>query len=121
ERAFAALDSRRRTAETRADLIPEPQPVRQGPGWTEYAHALPAPVHYRVHRADFSEEYPDDTRGESFHLLHVLDGERLALEWSGGSHPLAALDTILVPAAVGAYRLHSLSRGRGRAVKVFVG
>jgi mannose-6-phosphate isomerase class I len=120
EQAFAVLDTQRRTDETRGVLLPEPQIVRQGPDWVEYAHTLPAPVHHRVHRADFSVAYPDDTRGLHFHLLHVLEGEQVALDWADGSHPLTALDTILVPAATGAYRLRSVTGERCRVVKAFV-
>lgn len=120
ERAFAVLETRRRTAETRDALIPVAQLIRQGPGWTEYAHPLPAPVHYRVHRIDFTGAYLDDTRRERFHLLHVPMGNRIRLDWEGGSHPLRPLDTILVPAATGAYSLRSTTGGHCQAVKVFV-
>ena len=98
------------------DLIQEAQIVRSGPGWTELQLGRLPELFFAVHRMDFDGEVVDDTGGR-FHVLNLVDGEEATIETEAGdTHPLAYAETIVVPAAVGAYRL----RGRGKSVKAFV-
>lgn len=52
-----------------------------------------------------------DTRGESFHALTVAEGT-VHLEGEGWERSLAALETIVVPASAGAYRVRSQPTAR---------
>jgi mannose-6-phosphate isomerase class I len=98
------------------DLIPEPRLLRSGSGWRELQLGCLPELFYAVHRLDFEGEVQDETRGR-FHVLNLVDGSEATIETeSGATHRLAYAETMIVPAAVGAYRV----RGRGKAVKAFV-
>jgi mannose-6-phosphate isomerase class I len=116
EHAMANLDVTRHGDAVARDLIQHPQVVRAGNGWTELVLGRLPELFFAVHRLDFDGEVLDDTAGR-FHVLNLVEGGEVTLETAAGdSHPLAYAETIVVPAAVGAYRLH----GRGKAIKAFV-
>ncbi len=116
EHAFANLDGERRGERVGRELIPTPRRVRSGRGWRELELGRRPEFFFAVHRLEFDGEIADDTAGR-FHVLNLVEGEEAVLETAAGDvHPLAYAETIVVPAAVGAYRL----RGRGKAVKAFV-
>jgi mannose-6-phosphate isomerase class I len=116
EHAFANLDPGRRGDAVARELIQEPRIVRSGHGWAELQLGRLPELFFAVHRLDFEEEVADDTRGR-FHVLNLVDGAEATVETEAGhTHPLAYAETIVLPAAIGAYRL----RGRGKAVKAFV-
>ena len=98
------------------ELIQEPKVVRSGPGWAELQLGRLPELFYAVHRLDFDGEIADETGGR-FHVLNLVDGDEATIETEAGTtHRLAYAETIVVPAAVGPYRL----RGCGKAVKAFV-
>jgi mannose-6-phosphate isomerase class I len=116
EHALANLDETRRGAAITRELIQKPRLVRAGDGWTELALGTLPELFFAVHRLDFDGQVPEDTAGR-FHVLNLVEGGEVTLETAAGdSHPLAYAETIVVPAAVGAYRL----LGRGKAIKAFV-
>jgi mannose-6-phosphate isomerase class I len=116
EHALANLDAARRGGAITRDLIQEPRVVRAGAAWTELALGRLPDLFFAVHRLDFDGQVPDDTAGR-FHVLNLVEGDEVTLETAAGdSHPIAYAETIVVPAAVGSYRL----RGRGKAIKAFV-
>jgi mannose-6-phosphate isomerase class I len=107
DHAFANLDPRRRADE----LIREPRTVRPG----ELDLGSHPELFYGVHRLEFDGSIDDDTAGR-FHLLCLVDGKHAVVDAGNETHELAYGETIVVPAAVGRYRLV----GTGRAVKAFV-
>jgi mannose-6-phosphate isomerase class I len=116
DHAFANLDPARRGDAVTRDLIQEPRIVRSGDGWAELQLGRLPELFFAVHRLDFDHEVADQTDGR-FHVLNLVDGDEVTIETEAGvTHRLAYAETIVVPAAVGAYRL----RGRGKAVKAFV-
>jgi mannose-6-phosphate isomerase class I len=116
EHAFANLDRSRRGEAVTRDLIQEPEIVRSGPGWVELQLGRLPELFFAVHRLAFESEVADDTRGK-FHVLNLVDGAEATIETAAGdTHRLAYAETIVVPASVGAYRIH----GRGKVVKAFV-
>jgi mannose-6-phosphate isomerase class I len=116
EHALANLDPARRGAAVARDLIQEPRVVRAGDGWRELSLGRLTELFFAVHRLEFEREVADDTAGR-FHVLNLVEGDEAVLETGAGdSHVLAYAETIVVPAAVGPYRL----RGRGKAIKAFV-
>ncbi len=116
DHAFANLDPARRGDSVVRDLIQEPRPVRAGGGWTELDLGGLPELFYAVHRLDFDGVVADDTRGR-FQLLNLVEGDEIVIETAAGDvHPLAYAETIVIPAAVGAYRLV----GAGKVVKAFV-
>jgi mannose-6-phosphate isomerase class I len=120
DHAFANVDSRRRGAAVRRELIPEPRPVRTGNGWTEFELGSLAELFYAVHRLDFRETVADEAAGR-FHVLNLVAGEEVEIETASGRlHRLAYAETIVVPAAVGAYELRRVRGGPCKVVKAFV-
>ncbi|MDQ3403644.1 MAG: class I mannose-6-phosphate isomerase [Actinomycetota bacterium] len=121
DHAFANLD-RDRTGETVAEeLVPEPKVLRQGPGWREEVLGALPEMFYEVRRLVFDddESVPEDAT-DGFHVLNVVDGVGVEVTWDGGRQVLARAETIVIPAAVGDYRLRRVGAGRVRVVKALV-
>ena len=117
EHAFANLDPARRGEAVTRDLIQDPHVVRSGSGWVELRLGGLTELFFSVHRLDFDGEVADTT-GDRFHVLNLVEGDEVTIETAAGDrHSLAYAETIVVPAAVGAYRV----RGRGKVIKAFVG
>jgi mannose-6-phosphate isomerase class I len=120
EHAFSNLDPRRRGEDVRRELIPEPAVVREGRGWAELALSTLPELFFAVHRLDFAAEIADDTLGR-FHALNLVAGERVEIVTAAGHvHPLSYAETIVIPAAVGAYRIRRRSGDSCKVVKAFV-
>jgi mannose-6-phosphate isomerase class I len=117
--AFSNVAPRRRGAAVR-ELIPEPVVVREGPGWAELALSTLPELFFAVHRLDFADEIEEDTLGR-FHALNLVGGEEVDIVTAAGqAHPLAYAETIVIPAAVGAYRIRRRSGESCKVVKAFV-
>jgi mannose-6-phosphate isomerase class I len=104
--AFANLNHERRGDSIPRELIQEPRTVRSGVGWREESIGSLSEIFYEVRRvvldtADVVAGEPD----ERFHVLNVVDGDGVTIEHETGSHPLSYAETLVVPAAVGGYRL----------------
>jgi mannose-6-phosphate isomerase class I len=118
--AFANLDPRRSGEAVRRELVPEPEVVRSGAGWTELELGRLDELFFAVHRLDFDHAVAEETAGR-FHVLNLVAGEEAVLETaSGNSHRLAYAETIVVPAAVGGYRIRRVRGGACKVVKAFV-
>ncbi len=120
ERAWDNIDFNRQTRWVRQNLIPSPQIIRTGAGWTEYVIGAHPLMFFAIHRAEFAGSYPDDTQQQRFHVLNLVEGDQISIEWSGGRHPLRYAETIVIPAAAGRYNLHNESAGVAKVVKAFV-
>ena len=118
--AFSNLDPLRSGDSVRRDLIPEPKPVRQGADWVELELGRLPDLFFAVHRLDFEQAIEDDTAGR-FHVLNLVAGERIEIESGVGEvHGLAYAETIVIPAAVGPYRLRRVGGGACKVIKAFV-
>jgi len=118
--AFSNLDPRRRGRVVRRELIPDPAIVRQGADWAELALGRLAELFFAVHRLDFEDEIEDDTSGR-FHALNLVGGEEVEIVTAAGQvHPLSYAETIVIPAAVGAYRIRRRRGDPCKVVKAFV-
>jgi mannose-6-phosphate isomerase class I len=116
--AFENLDDRRRGPAVRDALVQEPRVLRGGDGWREIVLGSLPELFYAVHRLELDEAIDDDTKG-TFHLLNLVDGDHVWIEAAeGGAHRLSYAETIVVPAATGAYTVRSESPSR--LVKAFV-
>ena len=118
--AFSNLDPRRAGEAVRRDLVPDPTPVRQGDGWLELDLGSARELFFAVHRLEFGESIADDTMGR-FHVLNLVAGEEVEIETeSGAGHRLAYAETIVIPAAVGRYRIRRLRGAPAKVVKALV-
>lgn len=122
--AFANLDSDRRGDDVLKDLVQRPRMLRQGPGWREEVLGSLPEMFYAVHRVvldgDGGEPAEDDTDGR-FHILNLAAGRGAVVETADGrTHGLAFAETLTVPAAVGAYRIHPVGGEPLQIVKALV-
>ena len=120
DHAFANLDVRRRGEAVTRELVPRTTAVRRGAGFAEYAIGHHPDLFFAVHRVHVDDVADDDTRGR-FHVLNLVDGDEILIRTtSGREHRLAYAETIVVPAAVGAYSLVRTGRSPAKVVKAFV-
>lgn len=120
DHAFANLDDTRRGDAVHDDLIPEPRTVRAGDGWAEVRFDAPPEIFFEIRRLEFDDAITDATDGR-FHLLNLVEGERVRIETASGDvHDLAYAETLVIPAAVGDYRIRRVSGGPCRVVKALV-
>jgi mannose-6-phosphate isomerase class I len=117
--AFSNLDPGRRGEAVR-ELMPEPAVVRRGAGWSELALGRAPELFFAVHRLDFEAEIADETSGR-FHALNLAAGDEVEVRTAAGDvHRLSYAETIVIPAAVGEYRLRRVRGGPCKVVKAFV-
>lgn len=97
-RALHLRESALVTTNTRAALEPG------APAHPGEIRELTRCAYFVLERLTGGEAVAGDTRGESFHAVTVMTGEA-RLEGEGGGVTLGALDSAVVPAALGTYRL----------------
>ena len=119
DHAFANLDPTCSGARL-SELMPEPTVVREGKGWREVELGRHPDLFFAVHRLEFDDTIEDETAGR-FHVLNLVEGTTIEIESETGDvHPLSYAETIVVPAAVGRYRLTRSSGPASKVVKAFV-
>jgi mannose-6-phosphate isomerase len=100
----------RTTSWVKDNIVQAPQLVRKGEGWAEYIVGEHNLLYFSLRRLEFEKYIEDDTAGE-FHVLTLVDGEKVVVE--SIDHPeynytQNYLDVIIVPANVGRYRIRNL-------------
>jgi hypothetical protein len=99
---------------TTLDLL---RPVAEGEGWREERTGLHALEFIETRRHWFTAAVPHDTGG-SVHVINLVEGARAVIESPGGAFapfPIGFAETVIVPAAVGAYRVVPGEPGRSHA------
>jgi mannose-6-phosphate isomerase class I len=122
DHAFTNLDLSRAGAAVPHTLVQQPRMVREGDGWHEEMLGTLPEMFFEVRRIvlDADVEAPDDST-DGFHVLNVVEGDGVSIEAADGtSMTLAYAETLVVPAAVGPYRLRRLGDNRVRLVKALV-
>ena len=121
DHAFHNLDGERRGAAVGAQLVPKPQLLDSGPGWREFVLGSLPQMFFDVRRLELDASAAVTSRtGGGFHILNVVEGDGVVLTTEDGRvHPLHYAETLVVPAAVGAYRL-TAGRTEARVVKALV-
>jgi mannose-6-phosphate isomerase class I len=120
--AFANLQHDHVGGAVAEDLIRPARTLRGGDGWREEVLSSLPEVFYEVRRLvlEPGAALPDDT-ADRFHILNVVEGPGLVIETeSGHVHDLAYAETIVIPAAVGPYRVRSTTGAPVLAVKALV-
>jgi len=122
EHAFRNLATDRLGDRVGAELVRASMTVREDVGWREELLGGSDELFFDVRRIviDGDGAAPDST-GDRFHILNVVDGDGVVIEAATGrSHSLAYAETIVVPAATGAYALRRIGSGQTRVVKSLV-
>lgn len=122
QHAFANLDSQRTGEAVRTDLVQPPRTIRGGDGWREEVLGALPEMFFEVRRLVLGADgsVGDDTAGR-FHVLNVVDGDAAEVApVDGPAQVVAYAETLVVPAAVGPYRVRRLGTEPVRLVKALV-
>jgi len=119
--AFANLDADRHGPHVARELIPAPSAHGSGPGWHEELIGRLGEVFFEVRRLalDVGAAAEGDTEGR-FHVLSIVKGDGAWVETAAGTHRLGYAETMVVPAAVGGYRLKANGPEQVYVVKALV-
>lgn len=122
DHAFQNLDRHREGSQVAADLVPVPRTTRSGPGWSEEVLGDLAEMFFEVQRLVLAPDVAlaDDT-ADRFHVLNVVEGAGITICTDEGVQvELAYAETVVVPAATGAYTVRAVGADRVRVVKAYV-
>lgn len=119
-RAFENLYFERRGDEALRQLISQPKVIIQGAGW----RVVHLPTHedhfYDVHRYEFEKEIVGETKG-SPHVMMVVEGSSVLVETQNGmAERFNFIETFVVPAAAGSYKLINLGDSPVKVIKAFI-
>ena len=124
--AFNVIKFFRREKWVRKNLIPRPvlfaEENRDGTVWREYTIADCPEFYHIVHRFEFDKYYEDET-AKGFHLLSLVEGDSVSVTTLGGrssGREMAFSETLLLPKAVGPYRVTNLGKTRCKVLKTFL-
>ncbi|GHO77865.1 mannose-6-phosphate isomerase [Ktedonobacter sp. SOSP1-85] len=120
DHAFANLDPTRTTNWVRQNLIPQPELLRDGPGWAEYSIGDIGHLFFAIHRLEFTTAIDDETHGK-FVALNLVEGTRCEIH-SPGNEPvkLHFAESIILPASISHYTLRNTGNAPCKVVKAFV-
>jgi mannose-6-phosphate isomerase class I len=122
EHAFRNLDTERTGDAVGRDLVQSPRALRKADGWSEEVLGRLPEMFFVVHRlaVEANGVAPDATDGR-FHVINVVEGDGVLVRTEAGDeHRVGYAETLVIPAAVGAYTVAGLGATRTRVVKAFV-
>jgi mannose-6-phosphate isomerase class I len=120
--AFRNLNTERRGSAIVRDLLQSPRVLRHGDGWREELLGALPEMFFEVRRLVLQPgAVAYGSTEDGFHALNVVDGDGVMVDPAHGpSHSLVYAETIVVPAAVGQYRLRALGARPVKVVKALV-
>lgn len=107
-------------------LVNRIEPVASGEGWREERTGLYASEAFETRRHWFTGRVLHDTKGESVHVLNLVEGTEAIVESpTDAFNPFIVhfAETFIIPAAVGAYTIRPHGRSVGHqcaTIKAFV-
>ncbi|MBQ9310585.1 MAG: phosphoheptose isomerase [Bacteroidales bacterium] len=93
-------------------IVQRPRTVREGDGWKEEVLGENAQMYISLRRLSFDSSIDDDTDGK-FHVLTVVDGDRVrirSVEHPERYYDADFMDIVVVPASLGHYRIENLGK-----------
>ncbi len=92
-------------------IVQEPRLDVKGDGWEEYILGENPQMYISLRRLEFEKRCEQDTRGEKFHVLTLVDGEKVRIR--SVEHPeryfdLEFMEIACVPASMGRYVIENL-------------
>ena len=106
---------------TKQQLINQFEPIGSGDGWEEDKTGLHDLELIETRRHWFEKSVEHDTRGESFQVLNLIEGEQVLVESPENKFlPLEVhyAETFIVPSAVGRYRVTPDAKGANQTAKM---
>ena len=94
-------------------IVQEPRLDCEGDGWKEYILGENPQMYISLRRLEFEKACEQDTRGEKFHVLTLVDGEHVRIR--SVEHPeryfdLDFMEIACVPASMGKYMIENLGK-----------
>ena len=94
-------------------IVQEPRLAASGDGWEEYILGENPQMYISLRRLEFEKRCEQDTKGEKFHVLALVDGERARVR--SAEHPerfydMDFMDIVCVPADMGRYVVENLGK-----------
>lgn len=126
ERGQANIQWNRTRAWVEPRLVNAVEQIASGEGWREERTGLHRSELFETRRHWFTGTVPHDTRGESVHVLNLVEGAEAVVESPRGAFDpfiVHFAETFIVPASVGPYtiRPHGAADGRPHAtIKAFL-
>lgn len=120
--AFEVIDFTRTTRWVKENLIPKPMLLRREPGGDEYHLGSHFMTFYGINRLHIRNSLMDDSR-DGFYVLTVVKGEGVRLlqdDAPGDPVEVSYLETYVVPAAFGRFRLEQVGKEESQVVKAYV-
>lgn len=100
-------------------LRPQPQVLREGPGWREVLLGEHEKIFFSLRRLEFERAVRDDTAG-AFHVLVLVEGEEalvVSLDQPERCYRMRPCDMVVVPASLGKYSVVNLGSGPCKVTK----
>jgi len=94
-------------------IVQQPRLAEEGEGWKEYILGENPQMYISLRRLEFERQCEQDTRGEKFHVLTLVDGDHIRIR--SAEHPeryfdLDFMEIACVPASMGRYVIKNLGR-----------
>ena len=92
-------------------IVQQPRLDAEGEGWKEFVLGENPQMYISLRRLEFDRRCEQDTRGEKFHVLTLVDGDRVrvrSLDHPERSFDMEYLDIVCVPADMGRYEILNL-------------
>lgn len=94
-------------------IVQKPRLADKGEGWEEYILGENPQVYFSLRRLEFEKKCEQDTKGEKFHVLTLVDGEHVRIR--SVEHPeryfdLDFMEIACVPATMGKYVIENLGK-----------
>ena len=92
-------------------IVQEPRLDVRGDGWEEYILGENPQMYISLRRLEFERRCEQDTKGEKFHVLALVDGEHVrvrSVEHPERSYDMDFMDLVCVPADMGKYVIENL-------------
>ena len=105
------LRKERNTTWINNNVVQAPRTVREGDGWKESIIGEHDLLYFSLRHLEFEKEIEDDTNGK-FHVLSLVNGHSVMIESIDNpelSFKQNYLDIVVVPAAMGRYRIRNLT------------
>lgn len=113
----------RRRSKIDGVLRPEPVTVREGEGWKEEIIGEHELIYFSLRRFSFDRAVSDDTKGEKFHVLVLVQGDEVLIyskKTPMNSYRARYMDMVVVPAAMGEYGILNLGTSPCRMTKTML-
>lgn len=93
-------------------IVQKPRLAASGEGWQEFILGENSQVYFSLRRLEFEKNCHQNTDGQLFHVLSLVDGEKVKVR--SASHPeryfvMEFMDIVCVPASMGEYVIENLS------------